>query len=138
MPRDLFRLGPENQGPYLVGARCKRCQHISFPARQVCPACGLQEIEEVPIGRRGKIRSSAVVQNAPTGFSVPYVLALVDLEEGPTVFCPVTDCPPREDATRPGTEVELIVSPARPEGRPVFQYRPIKRLCGNANETQRR
>ncbi len=83
-------------------------------------------MEEVGVGRRGKIRSSAVVYHAPIGFTAPYVVALVELAEGPVVFCPITGCPPDEKAVPPGTQVELVVAPARPGGSQVFQYRPMK------------
>ena len=125
MAHELFRLEPDNQSPALVGAQCRYCHRVSFPTRPICPWCGRDEIEEIPVGRRGKIQSSAVVYNAPLGFTAPYILAVVELEEGPIVFCPIANCPPDEQAVKPGTAVELVVAPARPGGQPVFQYRPV-------------
>lgn len=123
MSRELFRQA-RGEAPYLVATRCRHCRHLSFPPRPICPRCGQEDVEEMAAGRSGRIQSSAVVHNAPTGFTAPYVVALVALEEGPIVFCPITGCPPEEAAVPPGTPVELVVAPARPEGAPVIQYRP--------------
>ena len=117
---------PSGEPPHLVGSLCRSCGFISFPARPVCGGCGAEPTDEVPVGRRGRIRSSAVVHHAPIGFEPPYIVALVELEEGPIVFCPITGCPPQEGAAAPGTAVELTVAPARPGGTPVFQFRPAQ------------
>lgn len=111
--------------PSLAGSRCLECSRVSFPGRPICPWCGREDTEPTAVGRRGTIRSSAVVYHAPIGFTAPYVVALVELAEGPVVFCPITGCPPDEKAVPPGTVVELLVAPARPGGAPVFQYRPV-------------
>ena len=64
------------------------------------------------------------MHHAPIGFVAPYVVALVDLVEGPVVFCPVTGCPPDDAVVPPGTPVELVIAPARAGGADVFQFRP--------------
>ena len=124
MPRELFRLAPENQAPYIVGVKCALCDRVSFPSRPICSWCGHIVTTEVAIGRRGKIQYSAVCYNAPVGFTAPYVVGLVEMEEGPIIFCPISDCPPDDSAVPPGTSVELVVSSARAGGQPVIQYRP--------------
>ena len=125
MALETFRV-PAGGGmaPHLVVSRCRECGGVSFPARPVCLRCGLEETERVPAAGRGRIQASAVVYNAPYGFAAPYVVALVELEEGPIIFCPITGCPAEEGAAPPGTPVELVVAPARPGGPPVIQFRP--------------
>ena len=123
MTRAAFRIG-EGGRPALVGSRCPACGAVEFPARPICPGCGAEETAEVAVGGTGRIRASAVVHHAPIGFTAPYVVALVDLAEGPIVFCPITGCPPDAAAVPPGTPVELVVAPAREGGAPVFQFRP--------------
>ncbi|MBI2525226.1 MAG: OB-fold domain-containing protein [Candidatus Rokubacteria bacterium] len=115
---------PPGEPPHLVGSRCRACGFISFPARPVCGGCGAEPVDEVAVGRRGRIRSSAVVHHAPIGFEPPYIVALVELAEGPIVFCPITGVLPEEGTAAPGMAVELTVAPARPGGTAVFQFRP--------------
>jgi uncharacterized OB-fold protein len=117
-------------GPHLVGSRCRDCGHASFPARPVCGRCGQETGDRVPVGRRGRLQASAVVYHAPAGFSAPYVIGLVALDEGPIVFAPITGCLPEERAVRPGQVVELVIGPARPGGVPVFQFRPVPPAAG--------
>lgn len=116
----------DGEAPHLVGSRCRACGRASFPARVVCGGCGAEASEETPLGRRGRITASAVVYHAPIGFEAPYVVALVELEEGPIVFCPLAGCPPDEARVPPGTAVELAVGPARPGGAPVIRFRPSR------------
>ncbi len=123
--RRVFR-EPEGEPPVLIGSRCRACGRIAFPARTMCAGCGAEATDETPVGRRGRIRSSAVVHHAPLGFTAPYVVALVELDEGPLVFCPITACPPDDAAVPPGTPVELSIGPARPGGAPVFTFRPSR------------
>ena len=121
----MFRIGQDGR-PALVGSRCAGCGAIEFPARPICPACGAEGTVEVAVGGTGRIRASAVVHHAPIGFTAPYVVALVDLAEGPIVFCPITGCPPDDAAVPAGTPVELVVTPAREGGAEVFQFRPVR------------
>ncbi len=117
-------------GQHLVGSRCRDCGHASFPARRVCGRCGQETVDRVPLGRRGRLQASAVVHHAPAGFSAPYVIGLVALDEGPIVFAPITGCPPEERAVRPGQAVELVIGPARPGGVAVPQFRPVPPAAG--------
>jgi uncharacterized OB-fold protein len=124
MRRVTFRMEDDGQ-PALMGSRCRACGAVEFPSRPICPACGAEGTEPAAVGRRGRIRASAVVHHAPIGFVAPYVVALVDLAEGPVVFCPITGCPPDDAAVPPGAPVELVIAPARPGGADVFQFRPV-------------
>ncbi|MBI4590475.1 MAG: OB-fold domain-containing protein [Candidatus Rokubacteria bacterium] len=126
MTQGVFRSSTDGEGaPSLAGSRCRYCARVSFPARPICPWCGREDTEPVAVGRRGTIQASAVVYHAPIGFTAPYIVALVELAEGPVVFCPITGCLPDENAVPPGTPVELVVAPARAGGAPVFQFRPL-------------
>ncbi len=134
MTSGTFWLSTDPGGaPALAGSRCRQCARVSFPARSICPWCGREDTEPAAVGRRGRIRSSAVVYHAPIGFTAPYVVGLVELAEGPLVFCPITGCPPDDEAVPPGTSVELVVAPARPGGVPVFQFRPVGGPTGGEN-----
>ncbi len=86
----------------LEGTRCGRCQRVGFPPRGVCPACGGHDFSPVRLTGRGRVHSFTVIQGggAPPEFAAQaqatgsYVVALVDLEEGPRVVGQLTGCDP--------------------------------------------
>ncbi len=64
--------------------RCAACgRHVFYP-RAVCPHCGAAHLEWVTASGRGVVYAFTVVHRAPPAFAeeAPYVVALVDLEEG--------------------------------------------------------
>ncbi len=122
MALELF-IHDEARRPSLVTSRCRTCGWASFPARRICARCGAEEVARVEGGRRGRVLSSAVVHHAPIGFQAPYLVGLVELAEGPVVFCPLLGWEPVEGAVPAGAAVELAVAPARPGGAAVVQYR---------------
>jgi uncharacterized OB-fold protein len=75
----------EGQGRFL-GLRCGDCRTLTFPARSTCSLCGSIHLSPVEIAGRGEIRTFTVIRVAPLGFKPPYVVALVELEDGPWVM----------------------------------------------------
>lgn len=68
---------------------CSDCGRKHYPPRYLCPHCWSAAFEWVQSAGRGKVYSYTVMHRAPTAsFSdqVPYVLALVDLAEGPRLM----------------------------------------------------
>ena len=93
----------------LVGARCGNCNKVLFPPRYICPCCRrMGKLEPYRLKRRGKVFSYTVVHVAANGFEdqAPYVLAIVELEDGPRLTAQVTDC--NTDEIKIGDEVEII------------------------------
>ena len=120
---------------YLIGSRCNVCGYVSFPKRDVCPAC-LKEntMEETRLSSRGKIYSYSVLHIPLPGFKAPYIIARTELPEGPRVTSPVTGCEPAEGALEIGTDVELVIGKISEdkEGNDVigYMFRPV----GNLNK----
>lgn len=95
---------------YLIGGKCSVCGYVSFPKRAVCPACIKENtMEEMRLSRRGKIYSYSVLHIPLPAFPAPYILARIELPEGPIVLSLVTDCEPVEGALEIGDEVELVI-----------------------------
>lgn len=92
----------------LEGTACSRCGNKMFPPRAVCPDCRSREMETFAFSGRGEVYSHTTVFQAPEGFDayVPYVAALVRLEEGTLVSAQLTDLNP-EDAMI-GMPVEMV------------------------------
>lgn len=80
----------------LVLQRCKTCSNLFFYPREVCPRCLSPELEWVPVSGKGRVYSYTVVhQPQHTGFQqdVPYIFALIQLEEGPRMVSNLVECP---------------------------------------------
>lgn len=83
----------------LVMPRCKTCDHFFFYPREECPRCLSTNLEWAKVSGRGRLYSYTVVrQPANPAFNddVPYVYAVVQLEEGPRMVSAVVDCPLEE------------------------------------------
>ncbi|GAA1942229.1 Zn-ribbon domain-containing OB-fold protein [Nocardioides hwasunensis] len=78
----------------LTVPHCRACDHFFLFPRSACPACASREVELVPAAGTGTVASFVVNHRAPAGFTAPYVLALVQLAEGPLLMGNVaTDAP---------------------------------------------
>jgi uncharacterized OB-fold protein len=79
--------------------RCRDCRkHIFYP-RLVCPFCLSDNLDWVTASGKGKVYSYTVVRRAMhPAFreDVPYVLAIVQLEEGPRITTNIVGVPPQE------------------------------------------
>jgi hypothetical protein len=72
------------------------------------------------------LKSYTVVRRAVSqayAAEVPYVVALVELEEGPTLMSNVIDCP--VDEMRIGMPVEVVFDDW-PEGVSIPKFRPLR------------
>lgn len=73
---------------------CRSCGRASLYARPFCPHCWGEDVELAAASGRARLYTWSVVhQNAaPFDTRTPYVLAMVDLEEGPRLMTVVEDC----------------------------------------------
>ena len=76
----------------LMASRCDRCQIMFLPPRPLCPQCHSQEMSWQPLKGLGKVLGFTSIAIGPTamvarghGRDNPYVTALVQMEEGPSV-----------------------------------------------------
>ncbi len=96
--------------------RCRDCGATRLPPRAVCPACLSSATEWVRASGRATVYSFTVThQNQAPGFrdELPYVLAIVELAEGPRLMTNVVECAP--DAVRIGMAVEVVFDDVTPE-----------------------
>ena len=72
----------------ILGSKCKKCSELMIPLKPVCSKCGSFDVEEFETTGKGVIRSFTVIFVAPEKFKdeVPYVVALIDLDEGGSVM----------------------------------------------------
>jgi len=96
--------------------RCRDCGTKRFYPRALCPACLSAGTEWVRASGRGSVYSFTVTyQNQAPGFreELPYVLAIVDLAEGPRLMTNIVGCPPEQ--VRIGLPVEVVFEDVTPE-----------------------
>ena len=68
---------------------CDHCRTHQFPPGHLCRHCGAEGLSWRAVTGRGRIHSFAIVHRAPTPefrARVPYVVALIDLDEGPRMM----------------------------------------------------
>jgi uncharacterized protein len=111
--------GPDAvSGPYwqaaaegrLLVQHCPSCGHRQWYPRALCTACGADP-EWLECSGRGTVHTYTVVrQMGMRAFrdEVPYVVAMVDLEEGPRVMGGITDCEPEAVAIGMPVEVHFV------------------------------
>ena len=85
----------------LVAHKCGNCMKVYFPPRDVCPICHRESIgkmKEEQLSGKGEIESFTVVHEVPSPFTRqrPYILAIIKLDEGPSITAQVVDCDPGE------------------------------------------
>jgi uncharacterized OB-fold protein len=104
---DLPRYHRLNAAYYrLEGRRCRACGALQFPPREACGSCRGRDLAVFRFSGRGTVFSFAEVAQAPRGFSGPYLVALVDLEEGVRVTAQLTDVELEEAEI--GMPVEMV------------------------------
>jgi len=113
----LFKEYNENlkQGR-LSGLKCTGCGEISAQPRVVCAKCGGQDLEAVELKGGGTIRTFTVNYVAAEGreSEAPYIVAIVELDDGPWVMGNVTGLKPEE------ANMGIMGRKVRMEGPAVF------------------
>ncbi|MAE71932.1 MAG: transcriptional regulator [Gemmatimonadetes bacterium] len=74
-------------------AVCDQCAKWFFPPRLVCDACGCREFTTKAMRRTGKVLTYTVIRVPPAPFKdqAPYVVAIVQMDDGPRLNVQVTD-----------------------------------------------
>ena len=79
--------------------KCQACGHVRWPPSIICPLCYSKDTRWIVAEGKGRVYSFAVYHTAyHPGFEndLPYVVADVELEEGPRLFTNIVDCSPSE------------------------------------------
>jgi uncharacterized OB-fold protein len=74
------------------------CNFVVFYPRSRCPACRSKFLEWVDLTGRGMICRRTIVRRAPGRWRehTPYVVAYVELDEGPRMVTNVVECDPED------------------------------------------
>jgi uncharacterized OB-fold protein len=105
----------------LVVQRCTNDGHYEWTPQVACSSCLFDSLEWVPVSGRGSIYSFSVVFRPQVpGFPVPYVVAIVELAEGPRMLTQLTDDTPPEDV-RVGADVRVRFTNRQGVSLPYFE-----------------
>ena len=106
----------------LVAPKCQACKLVFLYPRVTCPRCLAREFQWLDLSGRGRVYSCTVVrQAAHPAFvvDVPYVFAVIELDEGPRLASNVVGCPPEEVA--PDQPVEVLFEDRGDHVVPLFR-----------------
>lgn len=112
----LPRPTPETQ-PYWDGARegrlmlpwCEDCAMPHFHPRAICPHCGGARLAWRQASGRGRLHTYVINHKPAKGFEdrAPYVIAVVELKEGPRLLTNIEIEDPTPEKLR--IDMELVV-----------------------------
>ena len=95
---------------------CRDCgRHVFYP-RSLCPYCLSESLGWVTVSGRAKLYSYTIVRRAMhPAFQedLPYVYAIVELEDGPRLTANVVNCPP--EALRVDMALKAFYDSVTPE-----------------------
>ncbi|MGH7044279.1 MAG: Zn-ribbon domain-containing OB-fold protein, partial [Acetobacteraceae bacterium] len=72
--------------------RCDACAKVYFPPRPFCPACASRNVSAFAASGHGVLWSYVIHHRKVPGFTPPYAIAVVKLDEGPTMMTNIVDC----------------------------------------------
>jgi hypothetical protein len=78
--------------------RCDDCAKSYFPPRPFCPGCGSRKVSVFKASGKGKLYSYIIHHRPAPGFTPPYSVAVVELDEGPRLMSNIVDCPQTPEA----------------------------------------
>ena len=108
---------PESR-PFWAAARrhvlelpfCKACGKAHYYPRAVCPHCLSLDLEWRPVSGKGVLHTFTVVHRGQKDFPLgtPYIMAVVELAEGPRMMTNLVGLAPDAAALRIGLPVEVV------------------------------
>ena len=106
--------------------RCQDCEHYIVYPRSLCPQCLGTKLKWEKVSGRGTVYSYTIVRRAGIpGFEkdVPYVFAIVELDEGPRMATNIVGIEPEKVAIN--MEVEATFADVTPEIT-LVKFQPIR------------
>ena len=106
----------------LVLPRCNDCATVIWYPRLFCPECNSFDVSWFEASGRGTIYSFAVNRRGQGDYrDLTYVLAYVELEEGPRVLTNIVDCDVEQVAV--GQAVQVVFHPTS-NGAALPRFKP--------------
>src|SRR3977135_3016270 len=87
--------------------RCDACANVYFPPRPFCPACASRKVSVFKASGKAKLYSYVIHHRPVPGFTPPYAIAVVELDEGPRMMSNIVDCPQTPEALELDMKLEV-------------------------------
>ncbi len=100
--------------------RCGSCGHAYLPPQPLCPACGSADVTVEISAGAGTVLSAIVSHLKAPGVEPPFVLAVVELDEGARLLTNVVEVDARLDAVPPGRRVRVVYESIGEQTLPLF------------------
>jgi uncharacterized OB-fold protein len=86
---------------------CNACQGVMFPPEPACPHCMSTDLGWARSEGKGTVYSYSVLHREPSAnFPLPSVFAIVDVDEGYSMFSSIVECEPED--VRIDMRVEVV------------------------------
>ncbi len=110
------------QGKLLL-PHCNECDVIIWYPKLFCPECSSFDIGWVEASGKGSIYSFTINRRGQGDYrDMAYVLAYVELEEGPRVLTNIVDCDP--ETVSVGQAVQVVFHPTADGSAALPRFRP--------------
>lgn len=111
-----------SEGKFLL-RKCNDCSSIIWYPRAFCPACASTSTSWIESSGKGTIYSFSITRKGAGAWAEvgPYVIAYVELDEGPRVLTNIVGV--SVDAITIGMSVHVVFDPT-PEGPAVYRFTP--------------
>ena len=105
VPTRILPASTETAAPYWEACKrgelqlqcCDDCGQYQFYPRVICSHCGSDKVSWKSASGKGRIRSFTIVRRGISkAYEAPYVVALVELAEGPTMMTNIVACEPEQ------------------------------------------
>lgn len=109
----------------LVLQRCSSCGTVAWPTRRHCASCWTESLVDFDASGRGTVYSYTIVRKGQMDYkdAGPFVVAYVELDEGPRVMTNIVECEPDEVAVDMAVEV---VFHDTGHGNSLYRFRPVR------------
>ncbi len=103
---------------------CKACGRPHFYPRAICPLCLSGDLEWRAASGRATLHTFVINHRAAKGYDAPYVIAVVDLEEGPRMMSNIVIDNPTPEALAIDMPLEVTFE-AVTEAVTLPRFRPV-------------
>lgn len=108
----------------LLVQKCNSCGKLRHLPKPLCANCLSQDFTWAEMSGRGQVYTYTIMHRAPApsfNGELPYVVALVELEEGPRMITNIRECPPEQ--VRVGMPVKVVYEDINAEAA-LFKFAP--------------
>ena len=121
-PETQFFWDGAKKGKLLLN-HCVSCDEAYFPPRPFCPKCSGRDVSVIEASGRGKLYSYVINHLPAPGYEAPFVVAVVELEEGVRMVSNLFDIAPEPELLEIDMPLEVTFEDRGDFSIP--QFRPV-------------